>query len=112
MPSRSKTPGGVPTGRPGPTRATAAREAPGWQGLGPKSRAWLAAIGIDSPGQLAARDPFEVWAQLKAAQPGVSLNLLYALIGEVEHRHWREVARTDRTTILLKLDAMGQLGPR
>ena len=106
MPSRSKTPGGVPAGRPGPTRAAAGSATAGWQGLGPRSRAWLAGIGIESPEQLAARDPFEVWAQLKAAQPGVSLNLLYALIGAVESRDWREVARTERTSILLRLDGL------
>jgi DNA transformation protein len=105
LPSRSKTPGGVPTGRPGPRACP--RASPGWAGLGPKSRAWLAGIGIDTPEQLAAQDPFEVWARLKAAQPGVSLNLLYALIGAVERRDWREVARQDRTAILMQLQDMG-----
>jgi hypothetical protein len=37
----------------------------------------------------------------------VSLNLLCALIGAVEHRGWRDVARVDRTTILLRLEDMG-----
>ena len=97
MPTR-KTPGGIPTGRPGPAS---------FQGLGPKSRQWLAAIGITTPEQLAQHDPFAVYARLKATQPGVNLNLLYALIGAVEHRHWRDVARDDRTAILLRLQDMG-----
>ena len=97
MPTR-KTPGGVPTGRPGPAT---------FLGLGPTSQQWLAAIGITTPEQLAQQDPFAVWARLKAAQPGVSLNLLYALIGAVEDRDWREVARVDRTAILLRLQDMG-----
>ena len=97
MPTR-KTPGGAPTRRP---------ELPAFRGLGPKSRQWLAGIGISTPEQLAAQDPFEVYRRLKAAQPGVSLNLLYALIGAVEHRDWRAVAREDRTAILLRLDGMG-----
>ena len=46
---------------------------------------------------------------MKAAQPGVSLNLLYALIGAMENRDWRRVAREDRTAILLRLDDMGLL---
>ena len=37
----------------------------------------------------------------------MSLNLLYALIGAVENRDWREVARYDRTSILLRLQDMG-----
>ena len=35
--------------------------------------------------------------------------MLYALIGAVEDRDWREVARTDRTSILMRLDDMGLL---
>jgi DNA transformation protein and related proteins len=94
LPTR-KSPGGAPTRRPG------------WQGLGPSSRRWLATIGVTTPAQLAAQDPFAVNARLKATQPGVSLNLLCALIGAVEHRGWRDVARVDRTTILLRLEDMG-----
>lgn len=97
MPTR-KTPGGDPTRRPGPASFT---------GLGPTSQHWLATIGITTPEQLAAQDPFAVWARLKATHPGVSLNLLYALIGAVEHRDWQDVARDDRTTILLRLQDMG-----
>ncbi len=99
MPTR-KTPGGTPTRRPGP---------PSFQGLGPTSRGALATIGITTPEHLAQHDPFAVYARLKATQPGVSLNLLYALIGAVEQRHWRDVARDDRTSILLRLQDMGLL---
>ena len=99
MPTR-KTPGGAPTRRPG---------CASFKGLGLKSRLWLGAIGIGTPEQLAAQDPFEVYARLKANNPGVSLNLLYALIGAVENRDWREVAREDRTSIVLRLEEMGLL---
>ena len=44
-----------------------------------------------------------------ARQPRASVNLLYALIGAVENRDWREVARSERTTILLRLEEMGLL---
>jgi len=99
LPTR-KTPGGAPTRRPGISP---------FKGLGPTSRQWLAAIGITTPDHLAAQDPFAVYARLKATHPGVSLNLLYALIGAVEDRDWREVARVDRTVILLRLEDMGLL---
>ena len=69
----------------------------------------MAAIGITTPEDLAAQDPFAVYARLKAAQPGVSLNLLYALIGAVERRDWRRVAREDRVAILLRLEDIGLL---
>ena len=78
-------------------------------GLGLKSRLLLAVIGINTAEQLRARDPFEVYAELRAAHAGVSLNMLYGLIGAVESRPWRDVARDDRTMILLRLEDMGLL---
>lgn len=78
-------------------------------GLGPTSQRWLLDIGITTPEQLKAQDPFEVYARIKATQPRASLNLLYALIGAVEQRDWRDVARHDRTSILLRLQDMGLL---
>ncbi|MFO1253780.1 MAG: GFA family protein [Inhella sp.] len=55
-----------------------------WLNLGPKSRAWLGAIGIQTPAQLQAADAFVLYARLKAKDPAVRLNLLYALIGAQE----------------------------
>ncbi|MDT9000158.1 TfoX/Sxy family DNA transformation protein [Paucibacter sp. APW11] len=86
-------------------------KAASFRGLGPKSQAQLAGLGISTPDQLAAADVYELYARLKAAWPGASLNLLYALIGAQEDCDWREIARERRTEILLRLDAMG-LAPR
>lgn len=83
----------------------------GWQGLGPKSREQLAAVGIHTPAELQACDAFEVYARIKARWPGASRNLIYALLGAQQGRDWREVAREQRTDVLLRLDAMG-LAPR
>lgn len=83
----------------------------GWQGLGPRSREQLAAIGIHTPAELRSRDAFEVYALIKARWPGASRNLVYALLGAQEARDWRDVARERRTEVLLRLDAMG-LAPR
>ena len=79
------------------------------QGLGPKSCAWLAGIGIMTAGQLRARDPFEVYAELHASVPGVSLNMLYALIGAIEDRPWQEIKRERKTSALLRVEQMGLL---
>jgi len=81
------------------------------RGLGPRSLAQLAALGISSAAQLRSQDAFAVYARVKAAWPGASLNLLYALIGAQEDLDWRTVARERRTEILLRLDALG-LAPR
>jgi len=61
------------------------------------------------PGQRAARDPFEICREVKAHWPGASLSLLDALFGAVEHRHWRDVARAERASIVLRLEAVGLL---
>jgi DNA transformation protein len=81
------------------------------KGLGPKSSAMLNRIGVRTIEQLRARDPFEVYAALKAAVPAVSLNMLYGLIGAIEDVHWQEVKRSRRTEILIRLDEMG-IAPR
>ena len=75
------------------------------------SRRRLEQIGVTSTSQLRARDPFDVYAQLKAVDKSVSLNMLYGLIAAVEDRDWREVARTDKTRILMRLDDLG-LAPK
>lgn len=77
------------------------------KGLGPKSSAALRSVGIDSIEELRVRDPFDVYALLKANVPGTNLNFLYGLIGAVEDVHWQEIKRTRRTQILLRLEEMG-----
>jgi DNA transformation protein and related proteins len=79
--------------------------------LGPKSRAWLAQLGIHDLEALRRNDPFRLYARLLEMGVPASLNLLYALIGAAEDRDWREVQRTERSGILLRLDDMG-LAPR
>lgn len=81
------------------------------RGLGPKSRALLAQLGIHSARELRRADPYEVYARLKRLDARTSLNMLYALIGAIEDRDWRDIARTRRTEILLRLDDMG-LAPK
>ena len=81
------------------------------KGLGPKSSAALRSVGIASIEELRARDPFEIYALLKAKVPSTSLNFLYGLIGALEDVHWQEIKSTRRTEILLRLDEMG-LAPK
>ncbi|MCG2585011.1 TfoX/Sxy family DNA transformation protein [Massilia sp. TS11] len=81
----------------------------GLRGLGPKSQAWLHAIGIETPEQLRACDPFEVYARLRDVVPGLSINMLYGLIGAIEDIDWRQVQRERKLAILLRLEAMGLL---
>lgn len=74
-------------------------------GLGPASRAMLAAAGIHTVDQLRALGAVKAYAWTAAANPGkASLNLLWALEGALSGCDWREVARTGRTRLLLELE--------
>ena len=72
--------------------------------LGPMSRRLLEQIGVTSASQLRARDPFDLYAQLKAFDNAVSLNMLYALIAAIEDRESR-LANANRL-----LDWSGSVG--
>lgn len=80
-----------------------------WLNLGPQSRRWLADLGITDPAQLQLHDPYVVYARLKAANPKVSILMLYALIGSIEGVHWQQVRHERRSEILMRLDDMGLL---
>ncbi|WP_430460226.1 TfoX/Sxy family DNA transformation protein [Thalassolituus sp. LLYu03] len=77
------------------------------RGLGPKSEAMLATIGVSSVDAFLQSDPFELYQRLKKPLPGLSLNLLYAMLAAQEDLPWQQIARERRTEILLRLDDMG-----
>lgn len=79
------------------------------RGLGPASIAVLGRLGIHTLAQLRAADAIELYDRARAIAPRTSLNLLYAIIGAAENRDWRDVARRDRTGLLLELDRRGLL---
>lgn len=81
------------------------------KGLGPRSEQWLPLAGIDTPAQLRAADPFEVYARLMEHMPAPSLNMLYALIGAIEDRNWLDIKRERRGEILMRLEDIG-IAPR
>lgn len=77
------------------------------QGLGPKSRAMLQAIGIVELEQFMTADAFVLYAQLKSVFPTTSLNFLYAILGAQNNCHWQDIKNTRRLEILLRLEEMG-----
>ena len=79
-------------------------------GLGPKSERWLHQVGVADPEALAALGAVRAFVRLcERGDPRPSLNLLYALVGAIEHRPWTDVARTDRERILAQLDGLLEL---
>jgi DNA transformation protein len=81
------------------------------KGFGPINEEALAGVGIHSVDEFMAIDPFELYKQLKLNVKGTGLNSIYAIIGAREDMHWQEVAKTQKTAILLPLDDMG-LAPK
>ncbi|MBV1920125.1 MAG: TfoX/Sxy family protein [Pseudomonadales bacterium] len=77
------------------------------EGLGPKSEAMLASIDIDSVDQFKRSDAFDLYRALKEKSIGVSLNMLYAMLGAQEGVGWQDIARDRKTEILMRLDDMG-----
>ncbi|WP_372870473.1 TfoX/Sxy family protein [Shewanella sp.] len=73
--------------------------------LGPKSAQWLAKIGITELEQVRALGSIEVMLRLKGAGIPVSLNLLYALEGALEGRHWQEIKCERKAELIVMWDA-------
>jgi DNA transformation protein len=79
-------------------------------GFGPRSEEILAEVNINSVEEFMAIDPYELYAKIKPMK-GMGMNSIYAIIGARENRSWLEVAKTDKTEILMRLDDMG-LAPK
>ena len=71
--------------------------------LGPKSRAWLASIGVFSLEDLRARGSVAVYFHLKASGFPVSKNLLWALLGAEWDLHWSCIPAELKTSALTEL---------
>lgn len=59
--------------------------------LGPSSRRWLTAVGIDSLEQLEDLGAVEVYLRVREASFGASFNLLWALQGAILDVAWNEL---------------------
>lgn len=90
-----------------PKRAKARGAAKGlaeMRNLGPKSREMLAKAGIKTEAQLRQLGAVRAYVKTKAVWPQASLNLLWALEGALSGRDWREVAETERASLLMALE--------
>jgi predicted flap endonuclease-1-like 5' DNA nuclease len=74
------------------------------QNLGPASARMLGEAGIGSVAVLRKLGAVEAWRRVRLCHPRASFNLLWALEGALTDRGWQEIARTERTRLLLCLD--------
>jgi DNA transformation protein and related proteins len=73
-------------------------------GLGPKSQQMLARAGIATVEQLQQLGAVAAYVQTKRANTNVSLNLLWGLQAALTGLPWQQVAREQRTSLLLAVE--------
>jgi DNA transformation protein len=88
------------------TSTSAAGELQTLPNLGPRSRAILAAAGIQDLEQLRSLGSVAAYSLAKRSGGNVSLNLLWALEGALTNTPWQVVAREHRTSLLLALESL------
>ena len=72
--------------------------------LGPKSRQWLAELGIYTIRDLRSAGSITTYKLLKERYPKkVSLNLLWGLEAVIRDVDWRELTETDKEEVRQKL---------
>jgi DNA transformation protein len=80
------------------------------KGLGPKSEKLLHGVGIKTRKQLASIGAVGAYKKLLASNgERPSLNLLYAMVGALEERHWSEIAQHEKSRLLMELEDSYQL---
>ncbi|WP_432459296.1 MULTISPECIES: TfoX/Sxy family protein [unclassified Agarivorans] len=79
-------------------------------GLGPKSAQMLEQAGIISLEDLRELGAIRAFIKVKqfgATQP--SLNLLYALVGALEGKHWLSIAKQQKAELIMVLEGYQEL---
>ena len=72
--------------------------------IGPKSRQWLAEVGIYTINDLRNVGSITTYKILKERYPGkVSLNLLWGLEAAIREVDWRELTETDKEELKRRL---------
>ena len=74
--------------------------------LGPRSQAMLAAAGIMTESQLRAMGSVAAFMAVKRTNCTPSLNLLWAIEGALTERDWKEVAKSDRLSLLTYVEML------
>jgi hypothetical protein len=73
--------------------------------IGPKSYAWLKQVGVRTPEDLKRLGAMEVFTKVKKAGFRPSLNLLYALAGAEQDRHWNTLTAEEKNALVTETNA-------
>ena len=74
--------------------------------LGPKSAAWLNQAGIYTLQQLQTLGAIEAYRRVIAQGIKPSLNLLYALEGAIQNKHWTALDKDEKASLIMAADAL------
>lgn len=73
------------------------------QNVGPASAAWLRDAGISTVADLERTGPVTAYRQVFERQPGVSLNLLWALAAGLMGLDWKELSEEEKSKLRAEL---------
>ena len=79
--------------------------------LGRHSQQMLAAAGITTESRLLEIGAAAAFVAVKRAGCAPSLNLLWAVEGALTDRDWKEVAKSDRLTLLTQVEILEKGNP-
>lgn len=79
--------------------------------LGEASFQMLAVAGIKTENQLRKKGAAAAFVAVKRAGCTPSLNLLWAIEGALTNRDWKEVAKTDRLSLLTQVEILEKENP-
>lgn len=79
--------------------------------VGPKSAAWLRQVGVRTLDDLRRSGAIEIYLKVKRAGFRPSLNLLYAMQGALEDKHWAELSEETKQSLILATDVAENANP-
>lgn len=89
----------------------AARDDNKIRNVGPKGAAWLRQVGVRTQDDLIRLGPVDAFMKVKRAGFRPSLNLLYALAGAIENRHWADLPDERKRALVTDAEAAEASNP-
>lgn len=83
------------------------RAAASLRNLGPKSALMLVEAGIHTMDELAELGAVRAYLRVKALRPkAASLNLLWAIAAGLQDRDWRDLAKSEKDSLIAEMKAL------
>lgn len=80
------------------------------RGIGPRVANLLRQVGVETPEKLKEIGAMEAYLRIIETGYTQHIALLYALVGAVENRDWRDVAQKDKARLQAELEGLKEIG--